>query len=141
MTELIKNGRPGVKKVVLFMTDGEANQPDAYNPNTCQYAYDMATAAKKVGIEIFTVGFGVSGIACSDPSGSYSGIGVTTLLADMATQPSDDDCDSASSSSIENTDNDHFFCQPKSQDLKNSFIKITEALIPGAKLVGIPSEA
>lgn len=137
LTELVENGRKGVKKVIVFMTDGQANQPSGYTSRTCEYAYEMAKETKGEGIELFTLGFGIEKIQCADSGGSYQYATVTQLLADMATQPSDDQCDSTGI--VENSDGDHFFCSPKSSDLRDVFVQITEALIPGSRLVAIPS--
>jgi hypothetical protein len=130
----LKNGRSNVKKAIILLTDGQANHPD---PDGCNYANQQATAAKNQGVEIYTIGFGVSGITCNeDTSGPYKNGPVTELLADMATPPSDNesDCGTQSDQEKENTDRDHFFCEAKSDDLTPIFERIAEDLTQGYRL-------
>ena len=139
LTHLLSSGRPGVKKGIVLLTDGAANEPDPER-EPCQYAADMAAQAKGAGIEVFTIGFGVQGDTCArDSSGSYVGAPVTRLLADMATS-SNDNC-SGSNASLENTDGDHFFCEPKSGDLSEVFLTAVSQLVSGSKLVDLPPGA
>lgn len=57
--ELLRTfGRADAPDVVLFMTDGEANQPDSFNP--CSYAVDKAAEVKAAGAQVFTIAYGVS---------------------------------------------------------------------------------
>jgi hypothetical protein len=45
------SGRPGIEKVVIFMTDGDVNAPD--NPGKAKAAADVLKAA---GVQLYTVG-------------------------------------------------------------------------------------
>lgn len=134
--ELLANGRPGVKMGIIFMSDGEAVRPAA-RPNHCQYAEDMASDAKAAGVEIFTIGFGIGSKDCNDDSGTYSPAPVAQLLAAMATGPSDDNCLSGS----ENSDGDHFFCEPASGDLTDVFVAAASQFAAGSGLVYLPPGA
>ncbi len=129
---MILRGRPGVTKGIILMTDGAANQP---NLRSCKYANDNATAVKQMGIEVFTIGFGVVGDRCIDVDGTYRNASAANLLADMATGPTDNDgCTDA-----ENTDGDHFFCEPRSDSLTSVFRAATSALVAGSvRLVDLP---
>ena len=115
-------GRPGVKWGIILETDGQPSYGSTGDPNnyTCSQANTEATAAKSAGIEVFTIGFGLDGsnnVNCPDSSGAWNGKKVTSLLASMATQPSDDTlCTTA-----ENGDGDHFYCEPKTSDLTTVF--------------------
>ncbi len=154
--ELAQNGRAGVPKGIIFMTDGQPNNSVVKGGGPCgagtsaQYdaeALARANAAKTAiagGIEIFTIGFGlgpgeIHG-SCGSPPG-WSTTGQETrarqLLAGMATGPSaDDGCTPA-----ENDDGDHFFCVPKgggSADLSKVFKQAANALIGGTKLIRLP---
>jgi hypothetical protein len=95
----------------------------------------MATKAKAAGVEMFTIGFGIGGKSCGDDSGAYTASGgtVSQLLAAMATD-SADNCASGS----ENSDGDHFFCEPKSGDLSSVFLAAASQLASGSKLVQLP---
>lgn len=150
-SELTNNGRPGVRKGILFISDGGANDPDTV-PLPCWYANVQAQAAKAQGIEIFTIGFGVDNptapgrqVTCdNDESGIYGpdvvwpdGQPVTRLLADMASQPSDDNC-SVGTTDFENTDDDYFFCIPKDEDLADVFLAIATQFAQGSRLVQLP---
>ncbi len=130
---LQNNGRAGVRKGIVFETDGSPNGSGA--DYTCAQANTDAATAKSAGIEIFTIGFGVgAGDTCPDSSGLFKGKSVTTALASMATQPSTDNgCVAA-----ENTDGDHFFCQPKTSDLSGIFQVIAGSLAAGAHLIALP---
>jgi len=129
--DLQNYGRPNVTWGILLETDGQPNYSSTGDPGnyTCASADAAATAAKAttnakgVPIQIFTVGFGLDGsndVACPDTSGTFHNVKATGLLARMATQPSvDGGCPGTS-----NTDNDHFFCQPKTSDLTSIFSAI-----------------
>ncbi len=130
-------GRPGVRKGIIFETDGSPNYGAGNSADyTCAQANTDATIAKNAGIEIFTIGFGVgSGDKCPDSSSSsFYNKPVTYLLASMATQVTGDNgCVAA-----ENTDGDHFFCQPKTSDLTSIFQVIAGSLASGAHLIALP---
>ena len=115
-------GRPGAKWGIILETDGQPSYGSTGDPAnyTCASADAAATAAKGANIELFTVGFGLDGannVNCPDTVGTWSGRKVTSLLASMATGPSDDDLCTAA----ENTDSDHFYCQPRTADLATVF--------------------
>jgi hypothetical protein len=151
LTELLSGGNLTERKGIIFLSDGQATKPDSSsldNNNPCEYAANMAQKAKDAGIEIVTIGFGIDGSDndCTDSSGPYSGTGgwfsssvrATQLLADMATQVSEDNC-AAGNYDAENYDDDHFFCEPKSEDLRGVFVRAAALLAnTGARLVSIP---
>ena len=90
--ELTHNGRPGVRKGIIFETDGQPNAAVGAGPNYCALASAAATAAKAQNIEVFTIGFGLDAAsggdpACPDTSGAWKGKTATALLDSMATQP------------------------------------------------------
>ena len=110
--ELAHNGRAGVRKGIIFETDGQPNAAVAAGPNYCALSNAAATAAKAQNIEIFTIGFGLDAAsggdpACPDTSGTWKGKTATALLASMATSPivGTTTCDAT-----ENNDGDHFYC-------------------------------
>ncbi len=129
---LVDRGRSGVPKGIILMTDGAANQP---NTRSCKYANDQATKVKNMGIEVYTIGFGVVGDRCTDLDGPYQNAYASSLLADMATQPTvDNGCTNA-----ENADGDFYFCEPRSDSLASVFKAAAAALVQGsARLVSIP---
>lgn len=129
---MIAQGRSGVPKGIIFMTDGAANQP---NSRSCKYANDAATAVKARGIELFTIGFGVVGDMCIDVDGTYQNASAANLLANMATGPTTNNgCTDA-----ENADGDHFFCEPRSDSLTSVFRAAASQLLSGAvRLVQLP---
>ncbi len=129
---MISQGRSGVPKGIIFMTDGAANQP---NSRSCRYANDAATAVKQRGVELFTIGFGVVGDMCIDVDGPYRNASAANLLADMATGPTNNDgCTDA-----ENSDGDHFFCEPRSDSLTSVFRAAATQLLSGSvRLVQLP---
>ncbi len=134
--ELKNNGRTGVRKGIIFETDGQPNGAVAAGPNYCALSNAAATAAKAQNIEIFTIGFGLDAAsggdpACPDTSGAWKGKTATALLASMATSPivGTTTCDAT-----ENNDGDHFYCIGKtgaSTDLSNIFKAAAAALAKG----------
>ncbi|MEX0786635.1 MAG: VWA domain-containing protein [Dehalococcoidia bacterium] len=143
--ELVNNGRTGVRKGIIFLTDGEANQPGVDNP--CLYAYQEAEAAKTQEIEMFTIGYGISSwsgtVECTDDDDPpYEDEDVTELLADMATESIDDagngGCNSSSEIDAENVDGDHFYCEARGEDLDFVFEAAATVLAQGVRLILLP---
>ena len=130
---LATNGRTGVKKGIIFETDGTPQAGDGSAHYTCNAANNTATAAKAAGIEVFTIGFGIdtakcptrSGSVCSGSTGvngnesaSWSCQPATTILTSMATDAS------------------HFYNAPDSTTLKNAFAQAAAQLAgAGSRLV------
>lgn len=86
----------------------------------CDYAMTQATAAKALGIEVYTIGYNLAGIDCEDddPTSDWDGVPVLDLLEAMATDP------------------DHFFDEPAGGDLQSVFEAIGGALTAnGSRLV------
>jgi Putative Flp pilus-assembly TadE/G-like/von Willebrand factor type A domain len=139
--ELTHNGRPGVRKGIILMSDGQPNTSTTSTSNYCAQANAAATAAKNAGVEIYTVGFGLDGsndIKCPDSSGTFQNKTATQLLASMANSSfADHGCPGT-----ENDDGDHFFCVPKtsgaSADLSNAFKTAASQLAQGTKLIQLP---
>ena len=140
----MNNGRDPatVTKGIILMSDGQPNNsttPDSQN-RYCAQSYAAAAAAKAQGIQVFTIGFGLDGAnnaLCPDQSGPYAGLPARTLLADMATDSTDNGCPGTS-----NDDGDHFFCVPKtsgaSANLANLFKQAANQLVGGTKLIQLP---
>lgn len=135
VARLQASGRPGVKQGIILLSDGAATQPGT---NPCQYAVDQANAAKAAGVELFTIGLGIGSKTCDDESAgsTWDGEPVPTLLAAMATS-STDNCVAGG----ENTDGDHFFCEPASADLQDVFLAAAASFAEGSKLVFLPPGA
>lgn len=118
---LADHGRPGVKQGIILETDGAPNN-GGYGPSSDYTSGGVQAAAdfaKSKGIELFTIGYGV------DSS-------TITLLANMATGPKvgGDSCLAS-----ENTDGDHFFCQPTGGDLRGVLRAAAAQLSGGTRLV------
>ena len=129
---MLTTGRPTVPDVIIFMTDGQANQPSSMSP--CTYFNDKATIAKAAGQAIFTIGYGIDTTKCSDASGTFFNKTGTTNLALRRRQPSDDDLPGGCGPT-ENKDGDHYFCAPAAADLEPVFRQVADAAIGGAHLV------
>lgn len=146
---LLANGRPGVAKGIVFLTDGEANESLAGAP--CPQAKIEAQVTEDAGISIVAIAYRLQGVSCgSEPA--------TTTLATMATNPgggvvtADDGgdgpggtpggCLDAASAALENADGDHLFCSPDAADLLAVFDAASQALLNDldthTKLVRIP---
>ncbi len=138
---LLANGRSGVKKGIVFETDGEPNYGTGTASNyTCAQSSAEATAAKAAGIEVFTIAFGLTSTTnCPDTSGFWHNKPATNVLADMATQPSvDNGCFTQAAADAENADGDHFFCQPKTAQLASIFRTVASAASGSTRLVSVP---
>jgi hypothetical protein len=84
----------------------------------CAYAADQADAAKAAGIEIFTIGYGLSGASpCTDTAGTWQHRPAEDLLEYIASGP------------------DHFFNEPSTADLRPIFEVIGTKLASGTHLV------
>jgi hypothetical protein len=129
---MLATGRPTVPDVIIFMTDGQANQPSSMQP--CQYFNDKATIAKAAGQEIFTIGYGIDSTKCSDSSGPFVNKTGTTNLAMAATPTTTDDL-AGGCGPNENKDGDHYYCAPATADLAPIFLQVADAAIGGAHLV------
>lgn len=143
------SGRPGVPHVIIFMTDGEANQP--MNSQPCQYAVNAGQAAESVGTIIYTIGFGIQfsaprdGVCYNDYASAYTsgpsgrGAYASTALAAMATVsiggiPPTDNAPGACAAD-ENDDGDNYFCLPRSEDLAAVFQQVAVASLQHSRLL------
>jgi Mg-chelatase subunit ChlD len=125
-------GRPDVPDVIIFLSDGEANQPR--NSPPCSYANTRATTAKAADVEIFTIAYGVAGARCGeDTAGPWRGRFASTFFAAMATDSFDDA--PGGCSATENTDGDHYFCESGSSDLEPVFRQVAEQALGHSRLV------
>ena len=135
--ELTHNGRTGVRKGIIFETDGQPNAAVGAGPNYCALASAAATAAKAQNIEIFTIGFGLDAASGGDPAcpGHVGRLGrarrrrpcsTTWPPSPRSARPTCDD--------TENNDDDHFFCIGKtgaSTDLSKIFKAAATQLAKG----------
>jgi len=129
---LLSEGRDDVPDVIIFFSDGEANQPRYSQP--CDYANDRASWAKDDGIDVYTLAYGVASARCGqDSSGPYRGTYASTFFADMAVD-SDDNLPGGCASD-ENTDGDHYFCESGSSDLEPVFRQIAVAALERSRLI------
>jgi len=138
LSELMSSTRD-VKQGVILMSDGAANRPTW---TSCSYANSMANVVKDQDIEIFTIGYGIESERCVDWWGGYRSARVTKLLADMATDSSDDHghCLTEEAIEAENTDGDNFLCKPRGGDLQEVFKAAAIALSTGIKLIPYPGD-
>ncbi len=137
---LASEGRPGVPDVIIFETDGEANQPYGHQP--CQYFINAATAAKNAGIDVFTLGFGVGGARCNQDTGGFyankfASISLSDAAAPLGTPSGALDNQPGSCGAQENTDGDNYFCEPGSADLEPVFRQIAVAALKHTRLLDV----
>lgn len=149
---LRQDGRDNVPDVIIFMTDGQANQPwdPAHGFNApCGYAGSKADTAKTQGVagkgqaEIYTIGYGIdSTTLCPDTTGTYQSSGsrprATTLLADMATSSTDNAYGTSTDCTTdENGDGDHYFCEDKTGNLAAVFKQVAIDSVKRARLIDV----
>ena len=137
--ELLNDGRSGVTKGIILMTDGQPNNSVAGGANYCAQSDAAATATKNAGVELFTIGFGLDGsndATCPDTSGAWQNKKATELLASMATNSVDNGCPGTS-----NDDGDHFFCVPKTSGASAEPVAAVQAggQRPGRRLEADPA--
>jgi hypothetical protein len=129
---LKSQGRSAVRDIIILFTDGQANQPKNQDP--CKYAVDKAKDIKKADTEIYTIAYNVADSRCTDDdNGKYEDEYATTFLADVATSSKDDlpgGC-----AATENSDRDHYFCQPGNADLTPVFRSVGTAAMRTSSLV------
>ncbi|HEY6568380.1 MAG TPA: VWA domain-containing protein [Actinomycetota bacterium] len=129
---LSTQGRSDVEDIIIFMTDGEANQPDTMLP--CNYLNTKANIAKAEDQTIYTIGYGVAGARCSrDSSGPFNGRYASTNLALAATDSTDDV--PGGCGPLENRDGDNYFCESGSGDLEPVFRQVAAATLGHSRLV------
>jgi hypothetical protein len=127
-------GRADVPDVIIFETDGQANQP--YGMQPCNYLNSKANVAKAAGQTIFTIAFGLDSppVRCTDTSGTFRNVYATLNIASAATQPSPDDFPGGCGVN-ENKDGDWYFCTPAASDLEPVFRQVAAAAIETSHLV------
>jgi hypothetical protein len=130
---LATQGRADVPDVIIFMTDGQANQPSTRQP--CTYFNNKATIAKNGGQTIFTIAYGldVNPPRCAFGDVGFSNAYATTNLAKAATDSIDDLPGGCGPN--ENKDGDHYFCTPGTSDLEPVFRQVAAAAIETAHLI------
>jgi hypothetical protein len=126
-------GRAEVPDVIIFETDGQANQPYGYQP--CGYLNGKANIAKAAGQTIFSIAFGLDSppVRCTDTSGTFRGVYATLNIASVATDSIDDLPGGCGVN--ENRDGDHYFCTPGASDLEPVFRQVAAAAIETSHLV------
>jgi len=132
--ELVDNGRPDVPQGVIFLSDGAANRPDdGYvlwfwfsmcgdepdDMNPCEHAVDEAQAVKDLGIEVYTIGYGIDDAYCECDRGFWEDAPARDMLQAMA------------------TDEYHYFEEPEGGDLVPVFETIGWELVSGIRLVPV----
>ena len=81
---LTTNGRTGANKMIILLSDGDANGGTAANPNQeCHQAITAAAAAKTAGMTVVTIGYGSPGSGSCSTDTSPTITACQTLL-DMA---------------------------------------------------------
>ena len=60
---VVNDGRPDVPDVIIFMTDGEANQPRFNQP--CDYLVDRALDAEDDAVGVYVIAYGVAAARCT----------------------------------------------------------------------------
>jgi Flp pilus assembly protein TadG len=131
---LALQGRASVPDVIIFETDGQANQPHGYNP--CTYLNNKANIAKAAGQTIYTIAYGLDSppVRCTyDTGGLFANAFATLNIASVATDSTDDFPGGCGTN--ENKDGDNYFCVPGSADLEPVFRQVAEASVGNARLV------
>jgi hypothetical protein len=90
--ELVAHGRPGVSKVIVFLSDGAANTGPLYYPASspyltrpCQQGISSAQAITVAGTEVFSIGYDVEHDRCQTETKATQARTPEPLLADGTT--------------------------------------------------------
>ena len=95
-TALTTGGRTGVQKVIILLSDGNANAsssnvPSGMATNQCHEAITAANAATTAGIWVYTAAFGsptgATPTSCTTDTGSGMAISACTTMQKMASTP------------------------------------------------------
>ena len=86
---LAANARPGVQKIIILLSDGDANNATTApgGQNACRRAITMATQAKAAGNTMITIAYGAP-TASSCPTDTANPITACSTLQQMASGPS-----------------------------------------------------
>lgn len=138
--------RADAPNIIVFLGDGEANQPEPGNP--CQLAVSEAAGAKGAGTTIFSLAYGAGEPSgggtgedprcTSDNSGSYVNQFATVMFADVASDPANGqtiDNAPGDCAADENTDGDMYFCESRGEDLEDVFRQIAIATLERTRLL------
>lgn len=110
---LAANTRTGVRKVIIFVSDGDANRPSGSPSGTypCRQAITAAQAATAAGTWVYSVAYGASTSttgSCTDDTPRISAFQTMQQIA---------------------SDSTRFFSQPAAGDLVATFQKIGQSLL------------
>jgi Flp pilus assembly protein TadG len=129
-------GRTDVDDVIIFETDGQANQPYGLQP--CKYLNDKATLAKAAEQAIYTIAYGLDNppVKCTfDTVAPFAGKFATTNIASAATTSTDDFPGGCGVN--ENKDGDNYFCIPAAADMEPVFRQVAAAALGSSHLIDI----
>lgn len=106
---LVAGARTGVQRVIIFLSDGDANTYSGAPANPCRSAITAADAAATAGTWVYSVAYGASTTSgCSDDSPSITSYSTMQQIA---------------------SDSSKFFNQPAAGDLTAAFKQIGNNLV------------
>jgi hypothetical protein len=123
--ELATNGRPGVQKVMIFLSDGAANYggtwhaaSSPYRTNPCHQGITSANIAKTALTTVYAIGYDLNGSG-TDPEQCSDAVPITSLKAmqDIASAP------------------DTFYNKPDPGQLNTIFSSIADDIFRTAQLI------
>ena len=121
--------------MIIFETDGQANQP--YRLNPCNYLNTKANAAKAAGPgdlhDRLRVGQPAGAVHVRHQRVPFATAYATTNIAGAASHSTDDVPGGCGPN--ENKDGDNYFCTPGSTDLEPVFRQVAAAAIATAHLI------
>jgi hypothetical protein len=84
--ELVKDGRPGVQKVIIMMSDGAANtgpswETASYLTTPCHQGIASSATIQSAGTIVYTAGYDVGHDVCRSSNGSLESPSITALQA------------------------------------------------------------
>ena len=91
--DLAANGRTGVQKVIILLSDGDAtatsaNMPTGRSTNQCHQAITAASTATTAGTRIYTIAYGAPTSSTTSCTTDTTHISACSTLSQMASNPS-----------------------------------------------------
>ncbi|HZP74038.1 MAG TPA: pilus assembly protein TadG-related protein [Gaiellaceae bacterium] len=130
--ELVTNGRPGVQKVIVLLSDGAANtgpsfMPASYRNTPCHQGIASSATAQSSGTIVYAIGYDVGHDVCKSRSGSLESPSISALQAlEGIASPA-----GQGGSPCDSTLTTNYCNQPNAAQLNTIFSKVAQDLLQG----------
>ena len=128
----LTNGRPGVQKVIVLLSDGAANtgpsfMPASYRNTPCHQGINSSAAAQSSGTIVYAIGYDVGHDVCKSRSGALETPSISALQAlEGIASPA-----GVGGSPCDSTLSTNYCNQPNAAQLNTIFAKVAQDLLQG----------